>query len=198
MRHRNLFAILLAAAALLSATALAQFENYEPVTDEVVMNPDPEDWIQWRRTVDNWGYSPLDQINTENVDDMRMAWSWAMPEGGLQEVAPLVRDGVMFLGINQAVVQALDARTGDLIWEYRHPLPEFEGGYHARQADRQRNTITLYEDKVYLTTPDAKIVALDAASGQVIWDVQVHEWERGYSYTAGPRVLNTTLYTGLS
>ena len=187
-----------AAVALPFSMGLAQFENYEPVTDAEVLNPDPEDWIQWRRTVDNWGYSPLDQINRENVADIRMSWSWAMPVGGLQEVAPLVRDGVMFLGLNQGIVQALDATTGDLIWEYRHPLPEFAGGYHARQADRQKNTIMLYEDKVYLTTPDAKIVALQADSGQVVWDVQVHDWEVGYSYTAGPLVLNGKVFTGVS
>lgn len=164
----------------------------------MLINPAPEDWLMWRGTLDNQGYSPLEQISTENVSDLGLEWAWAMPEGGLQELAPLVHDGIMFLGINRAVVQALDAKTGELLWEYRQTLPEFEGGYHDRQADRQKNTIALYEDKVYLTTPDAKIVALEARTGQVVWEYQVHDWEKGYSYTAGPLVVDGKVFTGVS
>ena len=156
--------ILAASLGALSATgaAAADISKYRSVTDKEILQPSDADWLMWRRTVDNQSYSPLNQINTKNVDSLKMAWSWSFPEGGLQEAAPLIRDGVMFLGINRAVVQALDATTGDLIWEHRQALPEFKGGYHASQQDRQRNNIALYKDKVYLTTPDAKLVALDA------------------------------------
>src|SRR5699024_8298286 len=115
-------------------------------TDQEVLNPAPEDWLMWRRTVDNQAYSPLDQINTNNVSKLSMQWAWSLPVGGLQETAPLVHDGVMFLGMNRGIVQALDAVTGELIWEYRQPLPTFTGGYHDAQANRQRNTLTLYKD----------------------------------------------------
>src|SRR5699024_3902955 len=92
----------------------------------------------------------------------------------------------------------LDAKTGDLIWEYRHPLRELEGGYHDYQADRQKNTIALYEDAVVLTTADAKIVDLEADSGQVRCETEVNDYEKGYSYTAGPLVVNDTILTGSS
>lgn len=193
---KKLFTTFLAAVTLAGA-ALAQPE-YTPVTDEDLQNPAPGEWLQWRGTYDNHGYSPLDQINRETVSDLTLAWAWPMPVPGLQELAPLVRDGIMFLGHNQNWVQALDAKTGDLIWEYRHPLPVFEGGYHGNQANRQRNTIALYEDTVVLTTADAKIVVLEATTGQVRWEVQVHDWEKGYSYTAGPLVANGVIYTGIS
>ena len=192
--------ILAASLGALSATgaAAADISKYRSVTDKEILQPSDADWLMWRRTVDNQSYSPLNQINTKNVDSLKMAWSWSFPEGGLQEAAPLIRDGVMFLGINRAVVQALDATTGDLIWEHRQALPEFKGGYHASQQDRQRNNIALYKDKVYLTTPDAKLVALDAKTGKVAWETQVLDWEKGFSYTAGPMVVNGKIFTGMS
>jgi alcohol dehydrogenase (cytochrome c) len=201
MKARNRSALLILAAALVplfGSTAIAQISDYKPVTNDEVLNPPAEDWLMWRGTLDNQGYSALDQINRDNVGDLRLAWAWPMPITGLQEIAPLVRDGVMFLGENRNVVQALDAVTGDLIWEYRHMLPTFEGGYHDRQADRQKNTIVLYEDRVILTTADAKIVSLDAATGQVVWEVQVNDWEKGYSYTAGPLVVNGMIFSATS
>lgn len=173
-------------------------QTYSPVTDALLMDPPDEEWILWRGNLSNHGYSNLDQVNTDNVADLRLEWAWAMPAGGLQEMAPLVHDGIMFLGINQSIVQALDATTGDLIWEYTPILPEFTGGYHERQASRQKNTIALYEDKVYLATADAKLVALDALTGQVVWEVQVHDWEKGYSYTAGPLVVAGKVFLGVS
>lgn len=192
----------LALAAAISATfvpaAFADMAAYRPVTDANVLNPEAGEWLMWRRTVDNQAYSPLEQVNTKNVGELRMEWSWSLPVGGLTEVAPLVRDGVMFVGMNRAVVQALDATNGNLIWEYKHKNPEWTGGYHASQADRQRNNIVLYKDKVYLTTPDAKIVALDAKTGKSLWESQVADWKKGFSYTAGAMVVNGLIYTGMS
>lgn len=196
----KLLNLILAASAGVVVTpgALADMQNYRPVTDQTILNPEPADWLMWRRTVDNQSYSPLDQVTAANVKNLKLEWAWSMPEGGLQEMAPLVRDGVMFLGINRAVVQALNAETGDLIWEHRQALPDFKGGYHASQQDRQRNNIALYKDKVYLTTPDAKIVALDAKTGKVVWEVQAFDWTKGFSYTAGPMVVNGKIFTGIS
>ena len=87
--------------ALLLGFAYAQDRTYEPVTSEMILDPAPEDWLQWRRTVDNWGYSPLDSINKDNVSELELAWAWPMAEAGLQEVAPIVHDGIMFLATNQ-------------------------------------------------------------------------------------------------
>ncbi len=182
---------------VLLGTATAQID-YSPVSNDDILNPAPEDWLMWRGTLDNHGHSDLDQINRDNVADLTLAWAWPMPVPGLQEIAPLVHDGIMFLGHNRNVVQALDAVTGDLLWEYRHPLPVLEGGYHDNQANRQKNTLALYEDALVLTTADAKIVVLEAATGQVRWEVQVNDYEKGYSYTAGPLVVNGMIYTATS
>src|SRR5690606_34581617 len=144
--------------------------EYTPVTDEMILDPDPADWLQWRRTVNNWGHSPLDQINRDNVDDLEPVWSWALGEAGQQEVVPIVHDGIMYVATNNNYVEALDAVTGDLIWSYAHSRPEFEGGYHNNQAMRQKNSVALYGDNVILTTVDAKLIALDALTGQVEWE----------------------------
>ena len=172
--------------------------EYTPVTDEMILDPDPADWLQWRRTVNNWGHSPLDQINRDNVDDLEPVWSWALGEAGQQEVVPIIHDGIMYVATNNNYVEALDAVTGDLIWSYAHSRPEFTGGYHNNQAMRQKNSVALYGDNVILTTVDAKLIALDALTGQVEWEVQVNDWEKGYSYTAGPLVADGKIFTGTS
>src|SRR5215472_1758871 len=97
-----------------------------PVTDQMLRNPPASDWLMWRRTYDSWGYSPLDQINKRNIGSLQLAWAWTQ-ELGNQEAAPLVHDGIMYLAQSNNVVHALDAKTGNLIWEYRHPVPKLQG-----------------------------------------------------------------------
>ena len=94
-----------------------------PVTDATLQNPDPGDWLNWRRTLDGWGYSPLDEIDRTNVGQLQLAWSWGL-DPGRSQTTPLVRDGVMYIANPGHVVQALDAGTGDFIWEYRREIEE--------------------------------------------------------------------------
>src|SRR5919201_2614076 len=108
---------------------------FTPVTDAMLRNPNPDDWLNWRRTLDGWGYSTLNQINRQNVGQLQLAWSWAMQPGSNQ-ATPLVHDGVMYLPNPNSVVQALDAATGDLIWEYRREFPQVG---QAPQGEPQRS-----------------------------------------------------------
>src|SRR6185503_4961064 len=106
--------------ALVSSLLLAaEVKEFRPVTEAMLRNPAPGDWLNWRRTDSAWGYSPLDQINKQNVQQLQLAWSWSMDDTGAQEAAPLVYDGVMYLPNPRGVIQAIDGATGDLIWEYR-------------------------------------------------------------------------------
>ncbi len=173
---------------------------YAPVTNDMILDPPANEWLMWRRTLDNQAYSPLDIINRDNVADLELAWAWPMAEVGQQETAPLVHDGIMFISTNNNIVQALNAVTGDLIWEYVHVLPEVPAswGYQRNQARRQKNSVALYEDKVILTTVDAKIVALEAATGKVVWEKQVYDPNVGYSYTVGPIVVNGKIISAIS
>ncbi len=115
------------AAALACAPSFAAgqsiFDGYTPVTDAMLLDPPAGEWLMWRRTLDSWGYSPLDQIDASNVGTLRLAWAWTM-EPGLQETTPLVHDGVMFLPQACDFIEAVDARDGTLLWDYRRPRVE--------------------------------------------------------------------------
>jgi len=196
--------LLVASTALvaLSGVSYAQStrENYTPVTPEMLANPPAEEWLMFRGAYNNQGYSKLDMINKDTVGKLELAWAWPMAEAGIQETAPLVHDGVMFLQTNNNIVEALDAKTGDLIWQYRHVLPELPASwsYQANQARRQKNSIALYEDKVILTTVDAKIVVLNAADGKVVWEKQALDYNKGYSYTVGPVIADGKIISAIS
>ena len=99
------------------AVARAQVPDFEPVTAAELLEPAPGDWINWRRTLDGQGFSPLDQIDRDNVGRLQLVWSWAM-QPGTDQVTPLVRGGVMFVP-SRSGIQALDAATGDLLWEHQ-------------------------------------------------------------------------------
>src|SRR3954462_12227462 len=94
-----------------------------PVTDAMLQNPDPNEWLMWRRTLNGWGFSPLDQIKKSNVKDLRMTWTRGLT-AGIQEGTPLVHNGVMFIPNPGDDIMAVDAKTGDPIWEYKRKLPE--------------------------------------------------------------------------
>lgn len=182
------------------STALADntlLRQFKPITAEELAKPVAEDWLMRRGDYRAWGFSALNQINANNVGRLRLAWAWNM-EPGYQEEAPLAHDGIIFLGNPKNVVQALDGRTGDLVWEYRRNLPKIEGGYHNDLLDRARGTIALYSDKVFLAAADAHVVALDAKTGKVVWDTAVADYRQGYTFTGGPMVANGKVVAGIS
>jgi alcohol dehydrogenase (cytochrome c) len=181
--------------AMLSGTVwlFAQVKDYRPVTEAMLRSPAAGDWLNWRRTDNAWGFSPLDQIKRDNVARLQLAWSWAMEEGA-QEATPLVHDGVMYLPDPGGVIQALDAATGDLLWEYR-PARTNRGGGELRGV--QRN-IAIYEDKIFGTTFDAHIIALDARTGKLVWDTAVADPKLGYNYTSGPIVVRSKVIAGIT
>ena len=169
----------------------AQVKDFEPVTDAMLQNPDSADWINWRRTLDGWGYSPLNQINKQNVNQLQLAWSWALNPGSSQPT-PLVYKGVMYIPNPGAGVQALDAVTGDLIWEYKK-------GYDGpERGSGPTRSIAIYSDKIYVNTSDAHIVALNARTGAVVWDHTVADYKLGYQYTSGPIVAKGRVIAGMA
>jgi len=178
-----------------SASVLhAQSERpaYTPVSDAMLLDPPAAEWLMWRRTYNHWGYSPLDQIDRDNVSSLRLAWAWTM-EGGMQETTPLVHDGVMFLEQACDFVEALDARDGTLLWEYRRPRVE-----HPASLACAKRTSALYGDKLFIATHDAYLVALDARTGAVLWEKQVGNWEIGHHYSGGPMVIKGLVIAGMS
>src|SRR5262252_20043 len=167
MRSRFSLAIVLAAFAG-DLWLAAQARDFKPVTEVMLRNPSAADWLNWRRTDNAWGYSPLDQINKRNVQQLQLAWSWAMEDTGAQEATPLVYNGVMYLPNSGGVIQALDAANGDLIWEYRPDDRSVgqRGGGDVDLRGIQRN-LAIFGDRIFGTTNDAHIVALDARTGKL-------------------------------
>ena len=178
------------------APAQAQDRDFAPVTDAMLENPDPADWLSWRRTLDGWGYSPLDQITTDNAHRLQLAWSWGLAAGS-QQTTPLVHDGVMYIANPGEIVQALDAVTGELLWEYRRDPPDSAGGSGARPAGSRHRNIAIYQDKIYLNSTDAHIVAIDARTGAEVWDTDVGGGV-GYQYTSGSIVADGKVISGLT
>jgi PQQ-dependent dehydrogenase (methanol/ethanol family) len=158
------------------------------VTDAVLQNPASGDWLGWRRDRSASGYSPLAQVNRQNVQKMRLAWSLAM-EPGEQENEPIVYRGVMYLPNTHGVVQALDARNGELIWEYRRKLP-------ARLGNDTTRSLAIYQDKIFLTTEDGYLVALVAATGALAWEVKVDDEPRRTHYNTGPIAAEGKVFIG--
>ncbi len=156
------------------------------MTDDMLMKPKPENWLSFRNGPRLWGYSSLDRINAGNVSQLRLVWSRAMQEGP-QEVEPIVYDGIMYLTNAEDIVQALDATTGDMLWEYRRRLPADIGRITGTMF-RYRN-VALWQDKIYLATNDAYLVALDAKTGKVVWETKRGEYKDKVSQTAGPIIV---------
>ena len=121
------------------------------VTDALLQNPPMGDWLTWRRGFDYQGFSPLKQITKANVSNLRVAWTWTLSPGA-NEATPLVHDGVMFLHSPGDKLQALDAATGDLLWQYARLLPP---GVNAGN----KRAISIYGNKVYMGTSDVHVVA---------------------------------------
>ena len=182
----------------LAPVARAQVADFEPVTNEELLDPDAADWINWRRTLNGQGYSPLDQIDRTNVRNLQLVWSWATPPG-TDEVTPLVHDGVMYVP-SRSGVQALDAATGDLVWEHSRRVAAVadEDLPINRRPGMARRNIAIYDDKIFAGTSRAELVALDARTGAVFWEHQVADSELGYRYTSGPIIVRGKVVAGIT
>jgi alcohol dehydrogenase (cytochrome c) len=195
MRRRQENDPLLLAATAARRTKLAALA---PVTDALLRDPPAGDWLVWRRAYDGLGYSPLKDINRSNVARLRVAWSWSLPLGGA-EMTPLVHDGVIFVYSGPAV-QALDAASGELLWQYLRTLPdEANNGRDARAK-----TLAIYGDLLYAATADGHVVALDVRSGRVAWDQTVVPKPQGapsgvpVQLSSGPIVARGKVILGVS
>jgi alcohol dehydrogenase (cytochrome c) len=201
---RRLIVIALTIAAGLAPILPAQVKNFVPVTDQMLLNPSPEDWLMFSRTYDAQRFSPLNQVNKQNVNQLGLAWSRGLGQG-TTETIPTVYKGVMYVNVPGGAVQALDATTGDLIWEYQRPAPApAEAGARggrggggaptasAAYSQARSKTLAIYDDMIYYTAPDSYVVAIDARTGKLRWESKVDT--RGH--TSGPIVVDGKVISG--
>jgi alcohol dehydrogenase (cytochrome c) len=171
-------------------TVAGEVKNYVPVTDQMLLNPDPGDWLMIRRNYKAWSYSPLTQITTQNVKGLSLVWAWAMNEGGWNEPTPIVHNGIIYLANTGNIVQALDGKTGELIWENRL-------GNDAVPQNVATRSLGIYGDKVFLATTDARLIALDARTGKVVWETVIADRKKGYQNSSGPTIIHGKVLEGL-
>ena len=181
-----------------AASARAQSaDDFTPVTDEMLENPADGDWLTWRRTPNSWGYSPLDQIDRQNVGNLRMVWTRALATGR-QEGTPLVYDGVLYMPQSDDVIEAIDAVTGDLHWSYRRDLPDDVYDFVGENARTNRN-VAIYDRLIVNTTDDDFAIGLDATTGEVVWETQIFDYRLNPAgHSAGPIIADGKMISGRS
>ncbi len=171
----------------------AILQSYQPVTADRLLRPEPRNWLMNRRTYDGWGFSPLTQITAANVARLQPVWSFATGAVSGHEAPPLVNNGVMFLSTPNNQVIAIDARTGVQLWRYRSPVAPDTITLHPTSRG-----VALYEDKVFYAAAEARLLALDAKTGRVVWTAQVEDNRKGYYMSLAPLVADGKVMVGTS
>ena len=176
------------------AALRAPLDRLTPVTDAMLRNPPPGDWLHWRRTYDGWAHSPLTEINRDTVKNLKVAWTWSLASTGVNEFTPLVHDGVMFMWNFGERIQALDAKTGTLLWQHLHQLPDdypsLPGFY------RTKRSLAIGGNKLIVPTTDMRVIALDIKTGTKLWDVSTDDYKSERTYNSGPLVIKDKVLVG--
>ena len=171
--------------------------EFVPVTDAMLRDPAPADWLMWRRTLDGWGYSPLDQIRQENVKDLRMVWTRALAPGR-QEGTPLAYDGVLYMPQSDDVIEAIDAVTGDQKWVHRRDLPDDVYDFVGGNARNNRN-IAIYDRFIINTSDDDYAFGLDATTGEIAWETKIFDYQvTPAGHSSGPIIADGKAISGRS
>jgi len=204
------FVVVFTIAAGLVPALVGQVKNFVPVTDQMLANPSPDDWLMFSRTYDAQRFSPLNQVNKQTVNQLGLAWSRGIGQG-TTETIPTVYKGVMYVNVPGGAIDALDATNGDLIWEYQRPAPNAGGGRgdaaaagarggrggaqqsaSAAYSQARSKTLAIYDDMIFYTAPDSYVIAIDARTGKLRWESKVDQ--RGH--TSGPIVVDGKVLSG--
>jgi alcohol dehydrogenase (cytochrome c) len=155
---------------------------------------EPRNWLTYSGDYAGRRYSTLKQITADNVRQLGTNWVFQAGLPGMLETTPLVVDGIMYVTGANSVAWALEARTGRVLWRYRHRLPK----KIALCCGNENHGVAVLGDKVYLATLDAHLVALDAKSGAVVWDVPADDYRKGYSFSVAPLAVKDKIIVGIA
>ncbi len=173
---------------LAAPAGAAELDSFVPVTDAMVEQPAPGDWLSWRRTQNGWAYSPLTQVNKRTVAGLKQVWTHALGDGP-QESTPLIYNGVMYVPNRGDYIQAYDAATGALLWEYKRQFPEGFNGATNRN-------LAIWGTTLIDAGGDNQIYAVDARTGTLVWETRVHETNVRARATSGPIIAGGKVITG--
>ena len=202
LRLVGLVLVLLAPVLWLYVTPVTA-QEWVNVTDERLLNADrdPSNWLTYYRTYNGWRYSPLSQVNRQTVQKLVPKWIFSLGEVGNQEGTPVVNNGIMVVTAGAPTfirqrIYALDAATGNLLWKHEVKLPE-DLPELARRIPMNRGA-ALYQDKVYVGTLDARLIALNAKTGELAWEKTIADRTEGYFVTMAPLAVKGKIIIGIS
>ena len=181
---------------LQAGAALGQSDDaeWEPITEERLLDPRDGDWMSYRRTYDVTGFSPLDQIDRDNVSDLRLVWSWSMRDNSRWVPTPIVANGLMYVSEGSGRVTAFDVLSGDVAWVYTRSYPE---DIQKSQALGRHRGVSVLGDTVYFGAADAVLVALDAQTGEPRWEVSTGDYTTGLGHSHPPLVADGKVVLGV-
>jgi len=166
-------------------------DSKNPLVD---FNSSPNEWLLHGRTYAEERHSPLDQINTSNVDQIGLSWSFETGTNRGHETTPIVKDGVMFITAPWSVVHALDAKTGDLLWTHD---PKVERAWANNACcDVVNRGVALYENSIFFGTIDGRLISLDKDTGTENWSILTIDKSRPYTITGAPRIVKGNVIIG--
>jgi PQQ-dependent dehydrogenase (methanol/ethanol family) len=178
----------------LEATAVVPEPAAVDATRIIHADDEPQNWLSYGRTYSEQRFSPLDQINAENVGELGLAWYFDFPTDRGIESTPIVVDGVMYVTASWSRVFALNAETGALLWQYDPKVP---GQWAVNLCcDVVNRGVAVWGGSVYFGTLDGRLIALDAKDGSPVWEVQTTPTDRPYSITGAPRVIKGKVIIG--
>jgi alcohol dehydrogenase (cytochrome c) len=164
---------------------------FAPVTDAMLADPAPGEWLSFRRTLNDWGFSPLSQITPANVASLRLVWSRSLP-AGIYESTPLVHDGVMYIPEMRDRIEAVDAATGDPIWKFER---KYADGFKGSGATKRN--IAIYGNYLFSSSGDGYVYAVDARTGKQVWENQVTDFHtQPGGPSAGPVIAGGKVISG--
>ena len=152
---------------------------WQPVTEERLLEPEDGDWMNYRRTYDVTGFSPLDQVNRDNVDALRLVWAWSVRDNSRWVPTPIVANGLMYVSEGSGHVTAFEAATGDVAWVHTRSYPD---DIQKSQALGRHRGVSVFGDTIYWGTADAALVALDALTGEQRWEVSTGDYTTGLGH----------------
>jgi alcohol dehydrogenase (cytochrome c) len=166
---------------------------WTPVTEERLRNPADGDWMGYRRTDDVTGFSPLRQINRDNVAQLRPVWAYSMRDNSRWLPTPIVANGLMYVAEGSGRVVAFDAVSGELVWSHTRKFPQ---NISSSEAYPRHRGVAIYGDKIYWGTADSFLVALDARSGKPVWEVKTGDYTTGEGHAHPPLIAEGKVFLG--
>ena len=171
----------------------AVLQSYAPVTADRLKKPEDGNWLMFRRSYDGWGFSPLAQITPANIARLQLVWSLSTGQTEGHQAPPIVNNGVMFVATPGNQLLAVEAKSGQLLWRFRRPIPE-----DMMQLHPTSRGVGLWSDKVFFAAADAVLVALDVKTGKEAWTAKVGDYKQGYYMSLAPLVIDGKVLIGVS